>query len=234
MKKPQQRPEGALLERVIDATPGMSRRSVAIEVGLSEARVRQIVNGYASAGRGQRVDVVAPPETLARLAAAVGLTEEQLREVGREDAAAMLADVPRVGVGAGRTWSFADATGDLAKMKELGLAALRAWADLDQALLDAESLADVRSGPELSRARFHVIALALGAIGPPPSETPTGQPMSTPQPQESDEHERSAAATKEAGGTLAHLHPSDVTAEVVAPEGPSSEVGQKQSDARPN
>jgi len=83
----QQRPEGALLARAIDGTPGMSRRSVADAVGMSEARVRQIINGYASAGRGQTVEVVAPAATLAKLALAVGVDVDELRGVGRPDAA---------------------------------------------------------------------------------------------------------------------------------------------------
>lgn len=87
MTQTRQSPEGALIGKAIDASPSLSRRGVAEAIGMSEARVRQIINGYASAGRGQTVQVIAPAATLARLAAAVGVSAEALTAAGRPDAA---------------------------------------------------------------------------------------------------------------------------------------------------
>ncbi|MEH3033321.1 MAG: winged helix-turn-helix domain-containing protein [Aeromicrobium erythreum] len=87
MDKPAQRPEGQLLEAAIKNDPALSIRKLAKRVGVSEGRVRQIVNGYASAGRGQYVDVRAPAATLARLAWHADISGIQLRDAGRPDAA---------------------------------------------------------------------------------------------------------------------------------------------------
>lgn len=81
-----QRPEGVLLESAAKMK-GISARKGAREASLSDARWRQIVNGYASVGAGQVVAVEGPPETVARMALAVGVTAEQLRGAGRADAA---------------------------------------------------------------------------------------------------------------------------------------------------
>lgn len=55
--------------------------------GISSTRWRHIVNGYQPHGAGQNLAVIAPAATLARMARAVGVTPEQLAEVGRADAA---------------------------------------------------------------------------------------------------------------------------------------------------
>jgi transcriptional regulator with XRE-family HTH domain len=86
MNNEHQRPEGVLIAAAAKAK-GLSARQAAKEAGMSDARWRQIVNGYASAGAGQVVVVEAPEETLARMARVVDVTPEQLREVGRPDAA---------------------------------------------------------------------------------------------------------------------------------------------------
>lgn len=57
--------------------------------GLSEGRLRQIVNGYQSVA-GHHLRVVAPADTLARVARVVGVDVCALREVGRGDAADVL------------------------------------------------------------------------------------------------------------------------------------------------
>lgn len=88
-KRQHQRPEGAVIERAATAR-GMSARTAAKEAALSDARWRQIVNGYASVGAGQVVPVEGPAETIARMAMAVGVTPDQLREAGRADAADVL------------------------------------------------------------------------------------------------------------------------------------------------
>lgn len=89
IKKELQRAEGALIEKALKLA-GMSGRHAATEAGISDARWRQIVNGYMSAGGGQAVSVVGPADTLARMARVVGVTPDQLREVGRADAADLL------------------------------------------------------------------------------------------------------------------------------------------------
>jgi transcriptional regulator with XRE-family HTH domain len=78
--------EGALIDAA-RLRRSLKIRRVAPEAGISEGRWRQIVNGYQSAGRGQVVDVIAPAETLARMAKAVGVTATELRKAGRTDAA---------------------------------------------------------------------------------------------------------------------------------------------------
>lgn len=84
-----QRPEGALLGTA-QANMKLSARQAAGKAGMSDARWRQIVNGYASAGAGQTVEVIGPDETIARMARVVGVTPEQLREAGRPIAADLL------------------------------------------------------------------------------------------------------------------------------------------------
>lgn len=78
-----------MIERAA-AARGMSARAAAKEASLSDARWRQIVNGYASVGAGQTVPVEGPAETIARMAMAVGVTPDQLRQAGRTDAADLL------------------------------------------------------------------------------------------------------------------------------------------------
>lgn len=85
MDKPAQRPEGKLLRTYIDRR-NISVRALARRTDMSEARIRQIVNGYASAGRGQYIDVVAPASTLADLAYHLDIPLEELQSVGRADA----------------------------------------------------------------------------------------------------------------------------------------------------
>lgn len=85
--RPAQRPEGHL---IYTAARGRSATTLATLAGISATRWRHIVNGYQPMGAGQNLVVVAPPGTLARMARAVGVTPEQLAEVGRDDAAAEL------------------------------------------------------------------------------------------------------------------------------------------------
>lgn len=84
-----QRPEGRL---IADAArvKRLTGRQAARMAGISDARWRQIVNGYVSVGAGQAVAVVGPAETLARMARVVGVTPDQLRKAGRSDAADLL------------------------------------------------------------------------------------------------------------------------------------------------
>ncbi|OMC00349.1 hypothetical protein A5733_04355 [Mycobacterium sp. NS-7484] len=81
-------PEAELIERLrAEIRPPLSARAAARAAGISEGRWRQIVKGYNKATSDVRVPVIAPAETLARMAKAVGAGPEQLSEVGREDAA---------------------------------------------------------------------------------------------------------------------------------------------------
>lgn len=89
MTNDQQRPEGALIDRATKAKK-VSKRRAAEMAGISEGRWRAIVNGYQSAGGGQTVTVVAPANTLARMARVVDVSADQLREAERADAADVL------------------------------------------------------------------------------------------------------------------------------------------------
>ena len=62
-----------------------------MKVGLSDTRLRQILNGYIPLGGGQFAEVSAPAETLARIAIELGVTAESMAATGRTDAAALMA-----------------------------------------------------------------------------------------------------------------------------------------------
>ena len=85
-ERPEQPPEGRLIA-VAQKRSRLSIRKAAELAGMSDARWRQIVNGYQIVSGGLRIPVRGPAETLARMAQAVGVTAEQLEEAGREDAA---------------------------------------------------------------------------------------------------------------------------------------------------
>lgn len=85
MEKPEQRPEGKLVAERIKSDSNLSIRKVAKEIGLSEARIRQIINGYTSAGRQQYIEVFAPTDTLASIALAVGIDADDMELAGRRD-----------------------------------------------------------------------------------------------------------------------------------------------------
>ena len=87
--RPAQRPEGALIQGAAERTR-QSARQLAANAGISDARWRHIVNGYQPVGRGEAIAVVAPSATLARMARVVGVSSDQLRQVGRSDAADVL------------------------------------------------------------------------------------------------------------------------------------------------
>jgi len=85
---PTQLPEGELIERLRKAmVPKLSVRSAAKEAGFSASRWTQIVQGYKQETAGLRVPVRAPADRLAQMARVVGATADQLRAVGRDDAA---------------------------------------------------------------------------------------------------------------------------------------------------
>lgn len=88
-RRPTPTKEGQLIGRAAERT-GLSVRRLAAKAGISDARWRHIVNGYQPVGRGQTIPIVAPAETLARMARVVGVTPDELRKAGRADAAAEL------------------------------------------------------------------------------------------------------------------------------------------------
>lgn len=89
---PAQRPEGRLIaEKASDS--GLSVRRLAANAGISDTRWRHIVKGWQPAPGSVRAEVKAPAETLARMAAALGLNPEDLQGVGRDDAAKALREM---------------------------------------------------------------------------------------------------------------------------------------------
>jgi hypothetical protein len=84
--RPEQPPEGALIAEALTHS-GMSIRRAASLAGISYGRWRQITSGYQNVSHGSYGKVHAPPDTLARMARAVGVTAEQLEGAGRDDAA---------------------------------------------------------------------------------------------------------------------------------------------------
>lgn len=88
MSRPDPTPEGALIKARLKRI-GLSQRALAEKVKLSEARVRQVINGYASIGAGRTTEVVAPAETVARLALAAGIVPDDMRSA-RSDAASLM------------------------------------------------------------------------------------------------------------------------------------------------
>lgn len=89
------RPEPPTEAALIDAARRRARltvRKAAQLSGLSEARWRQITNGYQVVS-GTKLAVRAPAETVARMALAMDLTPDQLAKVGRPDAAEALKEI---------------------------------------------------------------------------------------------------------------------------------------------
>lgn len=92
-KRPEQPPEGKLLAAAADRLD-LSIREAAKRAGISYGRWRQIVMGYQNVSPGQFAKVRAPAKTLAKMAAIVGVTAEQMETEGqRPDAALALRDL---------------------------------------------------------------------------------------------------------------------------------------------
>lgn len=116
MTTPDPTPEGVLLDDARKAlVPRVSIRTAAARADMSEGRWRQIVKGFQAAGAGVKVPVIAPSDTIARMAHAVGVTPEQLEAAGRDDAAA---DLRTLRQGSGGDWS-----GDIADVPDAVLLA---------------------------------------------------------------------------------------------------------------
>ncbi len=80
-----QPPEGRLLAKALKRSP-LSQRAAAKLAGISDTRWRQIVNGYEQRGE-VRLPSHGPARTLARMALVVGVSNQELRDAGRDDAA---------------------------------------------------------------------------------------------------------------------------------------------------
>ena len=89
-ERPSPPPWGALLTKAL-ASAEISAREAARRAGISEGRWRQIASGYQVVSPGIYAPVHGPAKTLARMAAVVGVTPEQLTRAGRQDAAKALA-----------------------------------------------------------------------------------------------------------------------------------------------
>lgn len=82
-----EQPEGRLIEEARKKRAHISQNEAARRAEMSGTRWRQIVRGNASVGDGITISVRAPADTLARMAKVVDVTAEELKQIGREDAA---------------------------------------------------------------------------------------------------------------------------------------------------
>jgi hypothetical protein len=73
---------------------GIPTARAARDSGLSTTRFLALRRGYRTPVRGMHVRVTPPPLTLARIAAATGITAAELTAAGRPDAARLLAGLP--------------------------------------------------------------------------------------------------------------------------------------------
>lgn len=94
MTTPQPPAEALLIAAKREArVPRLSGREAARRAGISETRWRQLESGVIRV-KGTDYPEMAPAETLARMAQAVGATPEELAGAGRKDAAAILEKLP--------------------------------------------------------------------------------------------------------------------------------------------
>ncbi len=96
MTTPNPPPEALLIEARRKASrPKLSAREASRRADISEGRWRQIAKGYTSVG-GLHAPVVAPADTLARMARVVEITPDELRSVERNDAALELEYIEQI------------------------------------------------------------------------------------------------------------------------------------------
>ena len=92
-QRPAQPPEGKLIAAAQERS-GQSIRKAAEQAGISYGRWRQIASGVQHVSPGNYAAVHAPAKTVARMAAVVGITAEQLETEGqRPDAAEALREM---------------------------------------------------------------------------------------------------------------------------------------------
>jgi len=121
------------------AVPPLSRRQAAARAGISPSQWSDVERGSKRAGPGIVIPVQATAETLAKMAAAIGATADQLAAAGRDDAADQLrsatrqqqlgerlAGIPGLGFLAGQARPEADARADLLPLVASGLDAIDA------------------------------------------------------------------------------------------------------------
>jgi hypothetical protein len=121
------------------ALPPMSRRQAAARAGISPSQWSDVERGRKRAGPGIVIPVLATAETLAKMAAAIGVCADELAAAGREDAAGQLrsatreqmigerlAAVPGLGFLAGQLRPEANARGELLPVVSTGLDAIDA------------------------------------------------------------------------------------------------------------
>lgn len=92
-QRPESPPEGKLIAAAADRM-NLSIREAARRAGISYGRWRQIVTGYQNVSPGSYAEVVAPPRTLAKMAAVVGVTPDEMEAAGRPDAANAMRSSP--------------------------------------------------------------------------------------------------------------------------------------------
>lgn len=88
-QRPEQPPEGRLIAAAA-AHLDLSIREAARRAGISYGRWRQVVSGVQNVSPGSYAKVHAPAKTLARMAAVVGVTPDQMEAAGRPDAAGIM------------------------------------------------------------------------------------------------------------------------------------------------
>lgn len=71
----------------------LSVRKIAALAGISDTRLRHILNGYQPVGGGRRIPVHAPDETLARIAEALNVSQSELEAAGRSGAADLMTPI---------------------------------------------------------------------------------------------------------------------------------------------
>jgi len=91
--RPEPPPWGTLISDALQRTR-ISAREAARRAGISEGRWRQIAGGYQVVSSGIYAPVRGPADTLARMAAVVGVTPAELAASGRPDAATALTAAP--------------------------------------------------------------------------------------------------------------------------------------------
>ncbi len=143
--RPEQPPEGRLIADAADRLD-LSIREAARRAGISYGRWRQIVMGYQNVSPGSYAAVHAPAKTVAKMARVVGVTPAQLTEAGREDAAAILAEltVPEPATPESSPETGAEPAGSAEDIGDAVVTILRArqgepgvWADLRDYLAGA-------------------------------------------------------------------------------------------------
>lgn len=160
----ERRPEGQLLYDAMKRK-NLSFRSLASRIGLSDARVRNVINGYQAVGQGQRIDVTGPEDTVARLAQALDVTPEQLESVGRADAAYALQR--RLPDGPMPDWARG-VTEDVEIWRQIVATheEIREWSEDPENYVPPDAILDYFSTDSLMGEVHRRLGLALRGLGP--------------------------------------------------------------------